>query len=58
MPYPVPQRFVYPLGITWLQYHKACLVWMKQKNHPDLRKSNYNADRFLYDSNMRGHVQT
>lgn len=30
----------------WLAYHLAYLQWMKRVDHPDLRASNFNADKF------------
>lgn len=32
---------------TWYIYHSDYLIWMIKVDHPDLKKSNYNADKFL-----------
>jgi len=34
---------------SWPSYHAAYLAWMQKHDHPDLRKSNWNAQTLQYE---------
>lgn len=46
----LPRAFMTPPHLencrTWNSYHASYLKWMQKHNHPDLKKMNYNAEKF------------
>lgn len=48
-PIPPPQQGRAPRA----HYQSRYLKWMQQVKHPDLAKSNFNADKFLEERNLK-----